>query len=81
MVAHDLLNPLTTIDGWAENLDDTLRGMPDTAEQRDATDSLSRIVRASGPHAAPDQRLLAYTTTRNAVIAPSTCRCGTWSWT
>ena len=33
VVAHDLLNPLTTIDG-AENLDDTLRGMPDTATPR-----------------------------------------------
>ncbi|MEV4515335.1 ATP-binding protein [Dactylosporangium sp. NPDC049525] len=70
VVAHDLLNPLTTIDGWAENLDDTLRGMPDTAEQRDATDSLSRIVRASGRMRHLINDLLAYTTTRNAVIAP-----------
>ncbi|GAA3236159.1 ATP-binding protein [Dactylosporangium siamense] len=70
VVAHDLLNPLTTIDGWAENLDDTLRGMPDTAAQRDATDSLSRIVRASGRMRHLINDLLAYTTTRNAVIAP-----------
>lgn len=70
VVAHDLLNPLTTIDGWAENLDDTLRGMPDTAEQRDATDSLSRIVRASGRMRHLINDLLAYTTTRNAVLAP-----------
>lgn len=70
VVAHDLLNPLTTIDGWAENLEDTLRAMPDTDEQRDATDSLSRIVRASGRMRHLINDLLAYTTTRNAVIAP-----------
>ncbi|MDG6107508.1 MASE1 domain-containing protein [Dactylosporangium aurantiacum] len=70
VVAHDLLNPLTTIDGWAENLEETLRGMPDTAEQRDAADSLSRIVRASGRMRHLINDLLAYTTTRNAVIAP-----------
>ncbi|MEV0127620.1 ATP-binding protein [Dactylosporangium sp. NPDC050688] len=70
VVAHDLLNPLTTIDGWAENLEDTLRAMPDTAEQRDAADSLSRIVRASGRMRHLINDLLAYTTTRNAVIAP-----------
>lgn len=70
VVAHDLLNPLTTIDGWAENLDDTLRAMPDTPEQRDAADSLSRIVRASGRMRHLINDLLAYTTTRNAVIAP-----------
>ncbi|MFF5233830.1 ATP-binding protein [Dactylosporangium sp. NPDC000521] len=70
VVAHDLLNPLTTIDGWAENLEDTLRGMPDSAERHDATDSLSRIVRASGRMRHLINDLLAYTTTRNAVIAP-----------
>lgn len=70
VVAHDLLNPLATVEGWAENLDDTLRGMPDSVEQRDATDSLSRIVRASGRMRHLINDLLAYTTTRNAVIAP-----------
>ncbi|MET7419367.1 HAMP domain-containing sensor histidine kinase [Dactylosporangium sp. NPDC005555] len=44
--------------------------MPDTAAQRDAVDSLSRIVRASGRMRHLINDLLAYTTSRNAMIAP-----------
>ncbi|WP_433052768.1 ATP-binding protein [Dactylosporangium sp. CS-033363] len=71
VVAHDLLNPLTTIDGWAENLADTLATMPpgDPAV-RDAGDSLARITRASARMRHLINDLLAYTTARNAAIAP-----------
>jgi signal transduction histidine kinase len=71
VVAHDLLNPLTTIDGWAENLADTLQAMPpDDPAVRDAGDSLARITRASARMRHLINDLLAYTTARNAVIAP-----------
>ncbi|MER7001613.1 ATP-binding protein [Dactylosporangium sp. NPDC000555] len=71
VVAHDLLNPLTTIDGWAENLGDTLGTMPsDDPAVRDAGDSLVRITRASGRMRHLINDLLAYTTARNAAIAP-----------
>ncbi|GAA3449892.1 ATP-binding protein [Dactylosporangium matsuzakiense] len=71
VVAHDLLNPLTTIDGWAENLADTLETMPkDDPAVRDAGDSLARITRASSRMRHLINDLLAYTTARNAAIAP-----------
>ncbi|MER7280223.1 ATP-binding protein [Dactylosporangium sp. NPDC000244] len=71
VVAHDLLNPLTTIDGWAENLGETLHTMPaDDPAVRDAGDSLVRITRASARMRHLINDLLAYTTARNAAIAP-----------
>ncbi|MFI5913609.1 ATP-binding protein [Dactylosporangium sp. NPDC051541] len=71
VVAHDLLNPLTTIDGWAENLADTLQTMPpDDPAVQDAGDSLARITRASARMRHLINDLLAYTTARNAQIAP-----------
>ncbi|MGI5245767.1 ATP-binding protein [Dactylosporangium sp. CA-139066] len=72
VVAHDLLNPLTTIDGWAENLGDILRSMPPgDPEVREAGDSLVRITRASARMRHLINDLLAYTTARNATIAPA----------
>ncbi|WP_432980757.1 ATP-binding protein [Dactylosporangium sp. CA-233914] len=72
VVAHDLLNPLTTIDGWAENLGDILRAMPaDDPAVGEAGDSLVRITRASGRMRHLINDLLAYTTARNAAIAPA----------
>ncbi|GAA2350701.1 ATP-binding protein [Dactylosporangium salmoneum] len=71
VVAHDLLNPLTTIDGWAENLGETLAAMPPADPAvRDAGDSLVRITRASARMRHLINDLLAYTTARNAAIAP-----------
>nr|BFE64870.1 hypothetical protein GCM10020063_093960 [Dactylosporangium thailandense] len=71
VVAHDLLNPLTTIDGWAENLGETLHTMPaDDPAVGDAGDSLVRITRASARMRHLINDLLAYTTARNAAIAP-----------
>ena len=51
VVAHDLLNPLTTIEGWSEALAADL----DDGDEF-AGSSVARIQRAGGPDAQPDQR-------------------------
>ncbi|WP_305789348.1 ATP-binding protein [Symbioplanes lichenis] len=64
VVAHDLLNPLTTIQGWAE----TMR--PDVAGRPDAAMPLARIERAAGRMHNLINDLLAYTTSRDAAVVP-----------
>ncbi|MBB2948804.1 diguanylate cyclase (GGDEF)-like protein [Actinoplanes lutulentus] len=68
VVAHDLLNPLSTVEGWTEALADTFAESdhPDAAEARDG---LARIDRAAVRMRNLIRDLLAYTTARDATVA------------
>ncbi|GIF17213.1 ATP-binding protein [Actinoplanes teichomyceticus] len=70
VVAHDLLNPLTTVEGWTEALAETFgdSAHPDAAEARDG---LTRIGRAAARMRDLINDLLAYTTARDATVAPA----------
>jgi signal transduction histidine kinase/integral membrane sensor domain MASE1 len=70
VVAHDLLNPLSTVEGWTDSLTelfDDASGHPAGAE---ALDGLRRIKRAGARMHNLINDLLAYTTARDARIAP-----------
>ncbi|MCO8274120.1 ATP-binding protein [Actinoplanes sp. TRM 88003] len=70
VVAHDLLNPLATVEGWTSWLLDALDepGAPDDPQARDG---LGRISRASRRMRGMIDDLLAYTTARDAALAPT----------
>ena len=69
VVAHDLLNPLTVVDGWSEAmLEEARAGHPgDPAEQ---VQRLERIQRAAERMQHLISDLLAYTTARDLTINP-----------
>ena len=72
VVAHDLLNPLTVVEGWSESLLESARaGVVVPPEQQ--VDQLERIRRAAQrmQHLIGD--LLAYTTARDLKITPVRC--------
>jgi diguanylate cyclase (GGDEF)-like protein len=71
VVAHDLLNPLTTVEGWTESLTDTLDENPGPLDDRAARDGLTRIARAARRMRSMIDDLLAYTTARDAELAPT----------
>ncbi|MET0422495.1 MAG: ATP-binding protein [Actinoplanes sp.] len=66
VVSHDLLNPLTTVEGWSEALAADLG--PD---DRFAADSVARIQRAAARMRSLINGLLAYTTARDATLSPT----------
>lgn len=69
VVAHDLLNPLTVIDGWSEALLEEVRaGTPVDAETQ--VQRLDRIQRAAQRMQHLISDLLAYTTARDLTIHP-----------
>lgn len=69
VVAHDLLNPLTVVDGWSEALLEEARGgLPSDPETR--AERLERIQRAAQRMQHLISDLLAYTTARDLVIKP-----------
>ncbi|WP_285551877.1 sensor histidine kinase [Actinoplanes regularis] len=70
VVAHDLLNPLTTVEGWTETVADTLAEIPDHPGLSIAHSGLARVGRAAARMRGLVNDLLAYTTTRDAAIAP-----------
>ncbi|AEV84594.1 histidine kinase [Actinoplanes sp. SE50] len=63
IVAHDLSNPLTTVEGWAEDVADLLG--PDAGR---AGDGIARIQRAATRMRNLITDLLAYTTARDAAL-------------
>jgi signal transduction histidine kinase/integral membrane sensor domain MASE1 len=67
VVAHDLLNPLTTIEGWSEALAAELPPGQDFA-----ADSVARIQRSAARMRLLINGLLAYTTARDAGLSPTT---------
>ncbi|MGK5683710.1 diguanylate cyclase domain-containing protein [Actinoplanes sp. URMC 104] len=75
VVAHDLLNPLSTVEGWTESLVEALddSGTLDAAEARDG---LTRVGRAARRMRSMIDDLLAYTTARDAALAPTLVELG-----
>ncbi|MEU4691470.1 ATP-binding protein [Actinoplanes sp. NPDC023714] len=69
VVAHDLLNPVTTIEGWSDFAGEALRQLPDSPEAEDARDGLARVHRAARRMRGLIDGLLAYTTARDATVA------------
>jgi signal transduction histidine kinase len=63
VVAHDLLNPLATVEGWSEALDEEVTGF--------AADSVTRIRRAAARMRNLINGLLTYTTARDASLSPT----------
>ncbi len=71
VVAHDLLNPLATVDGWTQWLTDTLDDNSGTLDTDEARDGLVRIGRAARRMRSMIDDLLEYTTARDAALAPT----------
>ncbi|WP_433788756.1 ATP-binding protein [Actinoplanes sp. CA-252034] len=71
VVAHDLLNPLASVDGWSNAMFDALDEVPDHPGLDRVRADLARLSRASGRMRSLIEDLLAYTTTRNAIPAPA----------
>lgn len=69
VVAHDLLNPLTIIDGWSDALLEEERD-PSGMEPAERRQHLERIQRAALRMRALISDLLAYTTARDRTIHP-----------
>ncbi len=71
VVAHDLLNPLAAVEGWTAAALDALDGVPDHPNLDQAHADLARLTRASARMRGLIDGLLAYTTAREATVAPS----------
>ena len=69
VVAHDLLNPLAAIDGWATVLAEACDDVPDDPLASTTADGVTRIRRSSARMHNLINGLLAYTTARDATIA------------
>ncbi|BCY11642.1 ATP-binding protein [Actinoplanes sp. L3-i22] len=67
VVAHDLLNPLATVEGWSEAL------LQDLDDPDALVDGITRIQRASTRMRALIDDLLAYTTARDATLIRMPC--------
>ncbi|MBG0830772.1 MASE1 domain-containing protein [Planomonospora sp. ID67723] len=70
VVAHDLLNPLTTIDGWMHILAAAVEAEAGDDVPGGVGDSIGRIQRASARMRELIQDLLAHTAARDAPIIP-----------
>jgi diguanylate cyclase (GGDEF)-like protein len=76
VVAHDLLNPLATVEGWTESLADTLAEDAGPLDRAEVGDALTRIGRAARRMRGMIDDLLAYTTARDAELAPTVVALG-----
>ncbi len=71
VVAHDLLNPLASVDGWTTVALASLSEMPPHPNLDQAIADLTRSTRASERMRGLIDDLLAYTTARDAAVAPA----------
>ncbi|BAL89951.1 putative multi-sensor signal transduction histidine kinase [Actinoplanes missouriensis 431] len=70
VVAHDLLNPLTGVQGWTEAVHDSVAGAPPHPNLEQALTDLDRLSRTSARMRGLIDGLLAYTTARQATAEP-----------
>jgi signal transduction histidine kinase len=68
VVAHDLLNPVTTVEGWSDAAGESLAEAPDHPAVRDARGELRRVTRAAVRMRTLIDGLLAFTTARDAAM-------------
>lgn len=70
-VAHDLQNPLTTVEGWSEALAEMIDEAPERLDPAEQADAVLRIRRAAARMRNLINDLLAYTTARDAALSPT----------
>ncbi|GIE36176.1 hypothetical protein Ait01nite_092210 [Actinoplanes italicus] len=71
VVAHDLLNPLTSVEGWTHAAMESLEGVPDHPNVGEAHADLARVTRSSARMRGLIDGLLSYATAREAMVAPA----------
>ncbi|MEU4426177.1 ATP-binding protein [Actinoplanes sp. NPDC024001] len=71
VVAHDLLNPLSSVDGWTSAALGALDEVPAHPGRDEVRADLTRLSRASGRMRSLIDNLLEYTTARDAMVAPA----------
>ncbi|WP_230860318.1 sensor histidine kinase [Actinoplanes aureus] len=71
VVAHDLLNPLASVDGWTTAARDSLEGVPEHPDLDQARADLARLAQASARMRGLIDGLLSYATVREATVAPA----------
>ncbi|WP_229831161.1 ATP-binding protein [Actinoplanes ianthinogenes] len=76
VVAHDLLNPLASIEGWTTAAQDALDDVPAHPGVDQGLAYLTRLLRASGRMRGLIDGLLAYATAREAAVAPARVELG-----
>ncbi|MFC4064499.1 ATP-binding protein [Actinoplanes subglobosus] len=69
VVAHDLLNPVTAVEGWTETAAEVVERLPAGPERKLTLDALGRVERAAGRMRSLIGGLLAYTTARDVTIS------------
>ncbi|GAB1695120.1 ATP-binding protein [Krasilnikovia sp. M28-CT-15] len=69
VVAHDLLSPLTAVEGWTDVAAESLDAAPDHPALDRSRDSLTRVTRAATNMRGLINDLLAYSTARDAELA------------
>ncbi|BFU41773.1 ATP-binding protein [Krasilnikovia sp. MM14-A1004] len=69
VVAHDLLSPLTAVEGWTEVAAEALDAAPEHPALDRSRDSLTRVTRAANSMRGLINDLLTYTTARDVELA------------
>ena len=70
-VAHDLQNPLATVEGWSEVLAQAIEDAPGGVASAEEADAVVRIRRAAARMRNMINDLLDYTTARDATLSPT----------
>ncbi|WP_433796135.1 sensor histidine kinase [Actinoplanes sp. CA-252034] len=71
VVAHDLLNPLASVDGWTTAAMEALEEAPDHPSVGEAHADLTRVARSSARMRGLVDGLLSYATARQAMVTPA----------
>jgi signal transduction histidine kinase len=71
VVAHDLINPLSSVDGWTMAAMESLADAPDHPSVGEAYADLTRVARSSARMRGLIDGLLSYATAREATVDPA----------